>query len=320
MNGRVYDPVIGRFLSADPFVQAPYFSQSYNRYSYVMNNPLGGTDPSGYCSTLSDCYITNPVSNQNWDVDINYSLDQAINNTANYANNMQTTFDPVISYDSVVASTSNVIGNSNDYKLQSSFGNVPLLAEAGNGPATQQAISSVEIMSSTMGVLGVAASMPVLLGGESSLINQNSNKFSYNGSTYKNTFYGNQSSLYSSQIISLAKNQQAALSAAYKIAAPLGNVLTVGGVVTSYAMYEQGCISKERAMFNIGSSGSLFALGVSGYGTLAAAIGVGLYSADTLNQNLLAPAFKGASKRIVEQEHRMRESLINNSEYHYYSW
>ena len=39
MNGRVYDPELGRFMSADPFVQAPYNSQSYNRYSYVFNNP-----------------------------------------------------------------------------------------------------------------------------------------------------------------------------------------------------------------------------------------------------------------------------------------
>lgn len=48
MNGRIYDPVIGRFLSADPFVQYPDFTQSYNRYSYVLNNPLSFTDPSGY--------------------------------------------------------------------------------------------------------------------------------------------------------------------------------------------------------------------------------------------------------------------------------
>ncbi|HEC84313.1 MAG TPA: hypothetical protein ENI48_03590 [Thioploca sp.] len=47
-NGRLYDPVIGRFLSADPFVQAPTFSQSLNRYSYVMNNPLSLVDPSGF--------------------------------------------------------------------------------------------------------------------------------------------------------------------------------------------------------------------------------------------------------------------------------
>jgi RHS repeat-associated protein len=48
MNGRLYDPLIGRFMSADPFIQAPGNLQSYNRYAYVMNNPLNLTDPGGY--------------------------------------------------------------------------------------------------------------------------------------------------------------------------------------------------------------------------------------------------------------------------------
>ncbi len=48
MNGRVYDPDLGRFLSADSIVQFPNNSQSYNRYSYVLNNPLSYTDPSGH--------------------------------------------------------------------------------------------------------------------------------------------------------------------------------------------------------------------------------------------------------------------------------
>ena len=48
MNGRLYDPVIARMLSPDPFVQAPNSLQSYNRYTYVFNNPLSYTDPSGY--------------------------------------------------------------------------------------------------------------------------------------------------------------------------------------------------------------------------------------------------------------------------------
>jgi hypothetical protein len=53
MNGRVQDPELGRFISADPFVQAPYRSQSLNRYSYVWNNPLTFVDPSGFetCGT-----------------------------------------------------------------------------------------------------------------------------------------------------------------------------------------------------------------------------------------------------------------------------
>ncbi len=48
MNGRIYDPLLGRFLSADVLVQSPNRLQSYNRYTYVMNNPLRLTDPTGY--------------------------------------------------------------------------------------------------------------------------------------------------------------------------------------------------------------------------------------------------------------------------------
>ena len=47
MNGRMYDPFLARFLSPDPFVQAPDYSQNYNRYSYAFNNPLKYTDPDG---------------------------------------------------------------------------------------------------------------------------------------------------------------------------------------------------------------------------------------------------------------------------------
>jgi RHS repeat-associated protein len=48
MNGRVYDPLLGRFMTADLFVQSPNNLQSYNRYSYTLNNPLVYTDPTGY--------------------------------------------------------------------------------------------------------------------------------------------------------------------------------------------------------------------------------------------------------------------------------
>jgi RHS repeat-associated protein len=47
MNGRLYDPQVGRFLSPDNYVQSPDFTQSFNRYSYCLNNPLRYTDPSG---------------------------------------------------------------------------------------------------------------------------------------------------------------------------------------------------------------------------------------------------------------------------------
>ena len=49
MNARYYVPGIGRFASADTIVPAPASPQSFNRYSYVGNNPLNGTDPDGHC-------------------------------------------------------------------------------------------------------------------------------------------------------------------------------------------------------------------------------------------------------------------------------
>lgn len=82
MNGRLYDPILGRFHSPDNFVQMPDFSQSFNRYSYCLNNPLKYTDPDGewfletFLSAFTDL-IGNVfshgfnVSQYNWDRTIN---------------------------------------------------------------------------------------------------------------------------------------------------------------------------------------------------------------------------------------------------------
>lgn len=55
LNARVYDPSIGRFMSADSVVPDPFDGQSYNRFSYVDNSPLIRTDPTGHCN---DCFPT----------------------------------------------------------------------------------------------------------------------------------------------------------------------------------------------------------------------------------------------------------------------
>jgi RHS repeat-associated protein len=65
MNGRVQDPVLGRFISADPFVQAPFNTQSHNRYSYVWNNPTSTTDPSGFFCNPSKPVCTDSERNDN---------------------------------------------------------------------------------------------------------------------------------------------------------------------------------------------------------------------------------------------------------------
>lgn len=47
-NARYYDPVLGRFIQADTIVPDPTDPQEFNRYSYVHNNPLKYTDPTGH--------------------------------------------------------------------------------------------------------------------------------------------------------------------------------------------------------------------------------------------------------------------------------
>jgi RHS repeat-associated protein len=66
MNGRVQDPVLGRFVSADPHIPGRGNTQNFNRYSYVTNNPLSYLDPSGFCpevaTTDEDCDPTVTVT------------------------------------------------------------------------------------------------------------------------------------------------------------------------------------------------------------------------------------------------------------------
>lgn len=87
MNGRVYDPLLGRFLSPDILVQAPYNSQSYNRYSYVWNNPVSFVDPSGYeVSIYGGRYDVNRYSGEyEWSLYDKSSLETSYANSINYA-------------------------------------------------------------------------------------------------------------------------------------------------------------------------------------------------------------------------------------------
>ena len=54
MNGRLYDATLGMFVQADPHVTIPDNLQGYNRYAYVLNNPLNATDPTGFDGTTND--------------------------------------------------------------------------------------------------------------------------------------------------------------------------------------------------------------------------------------------------------------------------
>jgi RHS repeat-associated protein len=62
MRGRIYDPNLGRFLQADPMVQDPFNGQSLNRYTYVFNNPLAYTDPTGYWGRKEQMWLRTAVA------------------------------------------------------------------------------------------------------------------------------------------------------------------------------------------------------------------------------------------------------------------
>jgi RHS repeat-associated protein len=63
LNGRVYDPLVGKFVSSDPHITDPLNGQNYNRYSYVLNNPTNFTDPTGFDEVLQVEMTGTPIVN-----------------------------------------------------------------------------------------------------------------------------------------------------------------------------------------------------------------------------------------------------------------
>jgi RHS repeat-associated protein len=68
MNGRVYEPAMGRMLSADPFVVPMLGSQGFNRYAYVGNAPLTYADPSGFSPVDPDDWYDDSDDGGDFDI------------------------------------------------------------------------------------------------------------------------------------------------------------------------------------------------------------------------------------------------------------
>ncbi|WP_261511050.1 RHS repeat-associated core domain-containing protein [Chryseobacterium paludis] len=70
MNGRLYDPLLRRFLNADENIQDPSNTQNYNKYGYVMNNPVMYNDPNGewlfLAGALIGGYLSGVQANGSW--------------------------------------------------------------------------------------------------------------------------------------------------------------------------------------------------------------------------------------------------------------
>jgi len=72
-NARWYDPQLGRFMQADTIVPTHQGTQGFDRFAYINNNPVNGTDPTGHYMCLPDgrCYVDgwqdSYVDNPTWD-------------------------------------------------------------------------------------------------------------------------------------------------------------------------------------------------------------------------------------------------------------
>jgi hypothetical protein len=74
-GARYYDPVLGRFISADPTTARPFDPQALNRYSYARNNPLRFIDPSGH---LFEDYTLNCPFCFDTSIGLDYTLDASL--------------------------------------------------------------------------------------------------------------------------------------------------------------------------------------------------------------------------------------------------
>jgi len=94
MNGRLYDPQLRRFLAPDNYIQNPYNTQNFNRYSYVLNNPLMYVDPSGEMAEENSwlfraigAVIASVASSVNWKSVGNWASNNfksAVNDVSNF--------------------------------------------------------------------------------------------------------------------------------------------------------------------------------------------------------------------------------------------
>ncbi len=109
MNGRIYDPVIGYFSTPDPVIGIPGSSQGFNLYSYVYNNPLKYTDPSGYMTSEIQDIGAGPVYSDMYTVVSDLASVGAMDEkTAYFAGVFAAVFDAAIANGASAAEASNV--------------------------------------------------------------------------------------------------------------------------------------------------------------------------------------------------------------------
>nr|WP_228456974.1 RHS repeat-associated core domain-containing protein [Chryseobacterium sp. LAM-KRS1] len=158
MNGRLYDPLLRRFLNADENIQDPTNTQNYNKYGYVLNNPLLFNDPSGESFGLAESFIIAAAVAIFTSVATDYYLNRPINFGSMFQSVIMATISAAATF-GVGSIFINSCGEAT--KIATSLGKVgTVIARAGAHAITQGALSFVQGGNFLSGALsGVFASV-----------------------------------------------------------------------------------------------------------------------------------------------------------------
>jgi RHS repeat-associated protein len=276
MNGRVQDPTLGRFISADPLIQAPFNTQSHNRYSYVWNNPTSYIDPSGFQRICIRAFIGRVCGGAGDGLD---AVDHGgIIHTGlsdeEWAE-MQRIFDQM---DADRDAFESCCGHGpNGYVNYSGMGSPSGVTDGSTaGPGTPDVdLADLDdlISDSDAGVnvviVSTAEAAALQRGGQFRLDENRIRSLRY---------YGNQYDL--ANVVRSAKLEQLRVYRLAQAAGAAGNALTVASVAVNYAQWSSGDLSNERFAFRMGGTGAVVVVAVVGTGGTAALVGLGFYGAE----------------------------------------
>lgn len=142
MNGRLYDPLLRRFLNADENIQDPFNTQNYNKYGYVLNNPLMFNDPSGEAYGLGESIIIAAAVAIFTSIATDYYLNRPINVGEMFQSVMMATMSAAVSFGvgSIFATAAG-----GPTKIASAIGETwTIVAKAGAHAITQGTISYMQ--------------------------------------------------------------------------------------------------------------------------------------------------------------------------------
>ncbi|HQL01413.1 MAG TPA: RHS repeat-associated core domain-containing protein [Smithellaceae bacterium] len=220
---RLYDPVIGRFISADSIVPYPFNPQSLNRYSYCRNNPMIYVDPSGHFD-IQMYYGDEPAGGFDPTYSSDFNADFSQSYTEGFYNTVAVNNSTFSGGPSNTGFTQNSLshiapGSNNDQGGESSVSNSSQV-----GPANSVVGQVAGVVTAKAGVYN-----SVLTGEARELQKHGNFKIDGRDKIYKKTFYGNQRAVTSKEVVKNAKAAQASLAKFGKFA---GVTLSVVSVVS----------------------------------------------------------------------------------------